>query len=71
MYGNFQTFPQLYSAQAPINSVYKHIHFFISRELGASAHSQGLCAARLNIIISKIVTLKRYIKSKNNIARLK
>ena len=27
MYGNFQTFLQLYSAQAPINSVYKHIHF--------------------------------------------
>ena len=50
MYGNFQTFPQLYSAQAPINSVYKHIHFFISRGLGASAHSQGLCAARLNML---------------------
>lgn len=49
MYGNFQTCPQLYSAQAPINSVYKHIHFFISRGLGASAHSQGLCAARLKM----------------------
>lgn len=72
MYGDFQACPQLYSAQAPINSVYKHIHFFISRGLGVSAHSQGgLCAARLNIIISKIVTLKRYIKSKNNIARLR
>lgn len=41
MYCNFQTCPQLYSAQAPINSIYKHIHFFISRGLGASAHSQG------------------------------
>ena len=51
MYGNFQTFLQLYSAQAPINSVYKHIHFFISRGLGASAHRLGavrMCAARLN-----------------------
>lgn len=61
MYGNFQTFLQLYSAQAPINSVYKHIHFFISRGLGASAHSQGLCAARLKICCDTTLSKNEHV----------
>lgn len=61
MYGNFQTCPQLYSAQAPINSVYKHIHFFISRGLGASAHSQGPCAARLKMCYDTTVAKNEHV----------
>lgn len=61
MYSSFQACPQLYSAQAPINSVYKHIHFFISWGLGASAHSQGLCAARLNMCCNTTVSKNEHV----------
>ena len=71
MYCNFQTCPQLYSAQAPINSVYKHIHFFISRGLGASAHSQGLCAARLKICCDTSLSKIDYVFHKGEIIILR
>ena len=71
MYSSFQAFLQLYSAQAPINSVYKHIHFFYFTGTGCVSTQARGCAQHVLIIISKIVTLKRYIKSKNNIARLR
>ena len=50
MYGNFQTFPQLYSAQAPINSVYKHIHFLFHGDW-VRQHTVRGCAQHVLICV--------------------
>ena len=55
MYGNFQTCPHFHSAQAPINSVYKHIHFLFHGDWVRQHTVRGLCAARLNICCNTIV----------------
>lgn len=50
MYGDFQACPQLYSAQAPINSVYKHIHFLFHGDW-VRQHTVRGCAQHVLIYV--------------------
>lgn len=61
MYGNFQTCPQLYSAQVPINSVYKHILFLFHGDWVRQHTVKGLCAARLKICCDTTLSKNEHV----------
>ncbi len=66
MYCNFRTCPQLYSAQAPINSVYKHIHFLFHGDWVRQHTVKGLCAARLKIRCDTTISKNDYVFRNRN-----
>ena len=71
MYCNFRTCPQLYSAQAPISSVYEHIHFLFHGDWVRQHTVKGLCAARLKICYDTTVSKIDYVFHKGEIIILR